>query len=288
MRQLMLPDSILFTFTDAAPAPAALTYSFPDADPAAHPELVGTWLPDGQFQTRFAVFALEQRGRIVLIDAGLGPQPSPYFGGLTGRLLDELSLAEIDISDVAHVLFTHFHLDHIGWAAHPNGAPVFPNATYHAPGAELTHWRRCGARAALPHHVEAFERTLAPLIAGGLVAPEEPGRPVLQLEGMSVAYRAVPGHTPGHHAVEIVGRETVLIAGDTWHNPAQIAVPEWCHRADRDPGQARESRTALADWACDRRAIVACGHFVESVCFGRIDVGRETRWEYRPITGAVA
>lgn len=286
MRQLNLPDGVLFTFTDAAPPPAPLTYSFPDVEPAAHPNLVRTWFPDDQFCTRFAVFALEQRGRIVLIDAGLGLQPSPYFDGLTGRLQDELSRAGIDVSSVAHVLFTHFHVDHIGWAAHPNGTPVFPNATYHAPRAELAHWALHGARAALPHHVQAFERSLAPLIAAGLLAPEDPVRPVLELDGMSVGYRAAPGHTPGHHAVEIAGRETVLIAGDTWHNPAQIAVPDWCHRADRNPVQARQSRTALSAWANDHKAIVASGHFLETICFGRIGVGGETRLEYRPIGGA--
>jgi glyoxylase-like metal-dependent hydrolase (beta-lactamase superfamily II) len=286
MRQLDLPDGVLFTFTDAAPPPAALTYSFPDADPAGHPDVIRTWLPDHRFHTRFAVFALEQRGRIVLIDAGLGPQPSPYFDGLTGRLQDELSRAGIDVSAVAHVLFTHFHLDHIGWAAHPDGTPFFPNATYHAPRAELAHWKLHGAEAALPHHVQAFERSLAPLIAAGLMAPDDPAQPILELDGMRVTYRAVPGHTPGHHAIEIAGRETVLIAGDAWHSPAQIAVPDWCHRADFDPAQARRSRIALSNWAHDHGAIVASGHFLEPICFGRIGSGRETRLEYRPIGAA--
>jgi glyoxylase-like metal-dependent hydrolase (beta-lactamase superfamily II) len=243
---------------------------------------------DDQFRTRFAVFALEQRGRIILIDAGLGPQPSPYFGGLRGYLRNEMSRAGIDVSAVAHVLFTHFHIDHIGWAAHPDGTPMFPNATYHAPRAELDHWRLHGARAALPHHVEAFERSLAPLIGAGLIAPEDPARSIAELNGISVAYRAVPGHTPGHHAVEIAGKEVVLIAGDAWHSPVQIAVPDWCHRADRDPGQARRARIALAEWACDRKAIVASGHFLETICFGRIGAGRGTRWEYQPIGEAAS
>jgi glyoxylase-like metal-dependent hydrolase (beta-lactamase superfamily II) len=105
----------------------------------------------------------------------------------------------------------------------------------------------------------------------------------VEFDGMSVIYRAVPGHTPGHHAVEIAGRETVLIAGDAWHNPSQIAVPTLCHRADRDPAQARQSRAALANLAHDRDAIVACGHFLEPICFGRIGASRDGRWEYRPI-----
>ncbi len=288
MRQLDLSDGALFTFTDAAPPPATLAYSFPDADLAGHPMVVRTWLPDERFHTRFAVFALEQRGQIVLIDAGLGPGPSPYFDGLTGCLPDELSRAGIDVAAVSHVLFTHFHLDHVGWAADSKGFPAFPNAKYHVPRAELDHFRLHGASAALPHHVEAFERSLAPLIAAGLIQPQDPARPILELGNFRVAYRAIPGHTPGHNAVEIAGRETVLIAGDAWHSPAQIAVPEWCHRADRDPAQARQSRRALAQWAQDRDAIVASGHFLETVCFGRIGAGEGTGHKYRPITGTIA
>ena len=285
MRQLNLPDGVLFTFTDTAPPPAAWTYSFPDADPADHPDLVRRWLPDGQFHTRFAVFALKQDDNIVLIDAGLGPQPSPYFNGLVGHLDDELRRAGIDFVDVAHVVFTHFHLDHVGWAVQADGTPMYPNALYHAPRAELAHWSMHGSNAALPHHVEAYERSLAPLIQMGRIMPEEPGQPIAVLNDMSIAYSAAPGHTAGHHAVAIMGQDKVLIGGDAWHSPIQIAVPEWCHRADRDPAQAQLSRRALAEWAYQENAIVAAGHFPEDICFGRIRAGRDTSLEFHPIGG---
>jgi glyoxylase-like metal-dependent hydrolase (beta-lactamase superfamily II) len=100
---------------------------------------------------------------------------------------------------------------------------------------------------------------------------------------MSISYRAAPGHTPGHSAVEIAGERTVLIAGDAWHSPAQIAEPAWCHRADRDQAQARASRVALAEWALDNDVIVAAGHFPEHVCFGSIRAGRESGLIFDPV-----
>jgi glyoxylase-like metal-dependent hydrolase (beta-lactamase superfamily II) len=283
MRQLNLPDSVLFTFTDAAPPPAAWTYSFPDADPAEHPDVARAWLPDGQFHTRFAVFALERNGEVVLFDTGLGPTPNPYFNGLAGHLDDELRHAGISLSSIAHVVFTHFHLDHVGWAGRADGTPMFPNAVYHAPRAELAHWRRYGREAALPHHVEAFERSLQPLIAAGRVVPQDASQPFIDLNGITIAYRAAAGHTRGHHAVEIIGREKVLIGGDAWHSPAQISAPDWGHRADRDPVQARVSRLALAEWAYRENAIVAAGHFREDISFGRIRAGNKGIMEFRPI-----
>ena len=283
MRQLNLPDGVLFTFTDAAPPPASWSYSFPEVMAGERPDLAKAWFPDGRFHTRFAVFALEQRGRIVLIDAGLGPQPSPYFDGLAGRLDGELRSAGIEPSAVAHVIFTHFHLDHVGWASREDGTPFFENATYHAPRIELSHWRNAGAQAALPHHVQAFERSLAPLISAGRIVAGAAGRPLVELEGMTLAYRAAPGPTPGHHAVEIVGRQNVLIAGDAWHSPAQISAPNWCHRADRDRAQALVSRIALAEWSRDNGAVAAAGHFPENVSFGRIRRAGESRLTFDPI-----
>lgn len=271
MRWIEVSGGALFTLTDAVPAPAAWSYAFPAAHPADRPDVAARWLPDAMFRTRFAVTALQHEGRIVLVDAGLGSEPSPYFDGLSGRLPEEMRAARLDPAAVECVLFTHFHLDHIGWAADARGDPCFPNARYRAPATELAHWRENSADAALPHHVEAFGRRIAPLLrAGRLEAATEDG-PAAALGPLEVFYRAAPGHTAGHHVVVITGaRDTILIAGDAWHSPAQIAVPDWCHRADRDPAAACQSRTALMRWACDEGTIVMAGHFPEDISIGQI------------------
>lgn len=272
MRRLELANGVLFSLTDAEPPPAAWSYSFPEASLADHAPVVAKWLPDKLFHTRFTSFAFQRHGRIIVVDAGIGAGSSDYFDGLSGRLPDEMAEAGLDIAAVEHVIFTHFHLDHVGWATSRDGKAFFPNARYHAPKAELAHWLEKGDTSALPHHVKAFNAHIAPLLESRRLDAEDAGAVIASIDAMEVTYRAVPGHTAGHCAVVIAGGgETIVIAGDTWHSPAQIAVPEWCHRADRDPDLARRSREALADWACAHRALVAAGHFGEEICFGRVE-----------------
>jgi glyoxylase-like metal-dependent hydrolase (beta-lactamase superfamily II) len=82
------------------------------------------------------------------------------------------------------------------------------------------------------------------------------------------------------------GGETILIAGDAWHSPAQVAVPAWCHRADREPAEARRSRESLAAWACGAGALVAAGHFPEDNAFGRIVRDGSGGFAFAPVEAA--
>jgi glyoxylase-like metal-dependent hydrolase (beta-lactamase superfamily II) len=287
MRELTVACGVLFTLTDASPPPAAWGYSFPEARLDDHPNVVARWLPDGLFQTRFAAFAFERNGRIILVDAGLGPEPSAYFDGLSGRLDAEFRAAGLRAEKVEHLIFTHFHLDHVGWATGSDGEPAFPNATYHAPRAELDYWQEHGDAAALPHHRQAVERQIIPLLRSSRLMAAE--GPVASFGPVEVSLVPAPGHTPGHSAVMVASpTETVLIGGDTWHSPAQVAVPDWCHRADWSPAQARLSRRALARLASDRNAIVAAGHFLEDVSFGRILRQGEDDFAFSPLGGSTA
>lgn len=282
MRKLQFGDATLITLTDARPPPADFRYAF-----AAHMVEFDAparqcWAPDGLFQTRFAVHALVHGGAVTLIDAGIGPEPCLYFDGLRGQLDAELAVAGLDAAMVTRVVFTHFHLDHIGWASR-EGQACFPNARYFAPEAELAHWQRQGEKAALPHHVAAFAKALAPLLAQGLVEAVRPGVP---LPGpLPLSCRALPGHTAGHCAVIAEdGTRRLAIAGDTWHSPAQIERPDWGHRADADPQAASASRRAFARWAHDTRAVIAVGHFPEHQAFGTVRAGDDGELSWQPLS----
>ncbi len=125
MRKIDLGGMALIALTDAQPAPADWTYAF-----ARHAQEVDAparlrWAPDGLFRTRFTVHALVQDERATLIDAGLGPGPHDYFGGLGGHLDREMAAAGLTPEMIDCVMFTHFHLDHIGWASR-DGVPCFP------------------------------------------------------------------------------------------------------------------------------------------------------------------
>lgn len=64
---------------------------------------------------------------VALVDLGLGD--NNMMGVRGGKMLDSLAMYGLQPGDVTDVLFTHLHLDHIGWAS-VGGELIFPNATY--------------------------------------------------------------------------------------------------------------------------------------------------------------
>jgi len=258
MRHIDLGGTQIFALCDCAPAPAPCDYAFPDAVLAEHPEAAAHWFAGEKFRTRFGAFLLRTGGGEVLVDCGMGPGPNDYFPGLRGELPASLAAAGSSLERISAVLFTHLHIDHVGWA------PALPHARFFVAEPEWLHWSRGGAAAGLPHHVAAFARCVAPLA--------EAGRLAFMLSGTElfpgIVPWSAPGHTPGHHAVLVQGR--VLIAGDTWHNPAQVEVPAWCHRADADKPAASTTRARIAAAAHEHGWLIAAGHFTEANVFGHV------------------
>ena len=75
--------------------------------------------------------------RIALVDLGLGH--NDMMGTTGGAMLDSLGTYGLRPEDITDVVFTHLHLDHIGWTS-LDGKPVFPNATYRCDVADWQHW----------------------------------------------------------------------------------------------------------------------------------------------------
>jgi glyoxylase-like metal-dependent hydrolase (beta-lactamase superfamily II) len=181
--------------------------------------------------------------RLVLIDAGGGPEYTVPAGRgrvtQTGRLPQSLRAAGRDPEEVSDVVFTHLHLDHVGWASR-HARPFFPNATY---------WCH-------QHDWDYFLPATGP--APQLPVPSllEPVRDQLRtwtgstttLAGLELWH--TPGHTPGSSIVMVPrGRGQLAIIGDlarsgdrgsvrsgtTWMrrlHPARIG-----HRSDRSANE---------------------------------------------------
>jgi glyoxylase-like metal-dependent hydrolase (beta-lactamase superfamily II) len=258
MRQIDLGGTRIFALCDCVPAPALCAYAFPDAALAEHPGAAARWFAEDEFRTRFGPFLLRTGDGDVLVDCGMGPGPNDYFPGLRGQLPASLAAAGSALERITAVLFTHLHVDHVGWA------PLLPNARFFVAEPEWLHWSQGGPAAGLPHHVAAVARCVAPLAEAGRLAFMQAGTEILP--GFFPV--SAPGHTPGHHAILVHGK--LLIAGDTWHNPAQIEVPAWCHRADMDKPAAVATRARIAAAAHRHGWLVAAGHFAEENAFGHI------------------
>jgi glyoxylase-like metal-dependent hydrolase (beta-lactamase superfamily II) len=200
---------------DAIPGATAADWDAADAlDPGGRTPGGGLWL-------HFRCFAVRRGdGPVTLVDAGVGPAGAPgAWGGVPGRLPDDLAAAGIAAGDVTTIVLTHLHSDHIGWAS-PLSTP-FPQARIVAQRADV---------AAFPE---------ADLPAGRLDVVDGDAT-----VGPGVRVVATPGHTPGHQCVVVsAGGERLAVTGDLFVHAVQFLRPELAYAHDMDAARARRSRT---------------------------------------------
>lgn len=223
-----------------------------------------------EFAPNLGCFLVRHGDLLVLCDTGIGPGPNIYLDGLRGTLLQGLAANGIAPDQIDLVLFTHLHMDHIGWASLPDGSggriATFPKARYVAGGDELDFWSS-GAAPAKAHHRAAYSDILHPLVTAGHVAGIAPGADIVA----GVRMLAMPGHTPGHCAIRFDnGSQPLVIAGDVFHCPGQVERPDWSHRADMDPGRAGKTRQDFLEQAAAEGWRIGAGHFRDGLTFGEI------------------
>lgn len=164
---------------------------------------------------------------VLLIDAG--------FPGQRSEVLASLRAVGARPADVAAILLTHAHIDHLGtaiWFAREHGTPVYCHT------AEVGHARRDYLEQASPAALAAqawrpqwLAWSVQVAARGGLVRDGIPGAAALTDEiaaGLPGAPVAVPtpGHTSGHCSYLVDG---VLVAGDaliTGHPLARRPGPQ--------------------------------------------------------------
>jgi glyoxylase-like metal-dependent hydrolase (beta-lactamase superfamily II) len=218
---------------------------------AAHQDLLDA---DGLLGFAMGGFLIRDGSRTVLVDLGVGRKTIMGIQG--GEFLAALAALDVAPADVTDVLFTHLHIDHIGWAADGDGRAVFPAATY-----------RCAA-ADWDHFMTGHPGEVAGLLAGITDRFETwPGSgPVLP----GVDALAAPGHTPGSTViVASSGPDRALMLGDVVHCPVQLVDDEWGALFDVDPALAARTRTALSRELEGSGALIAAAHF-PGLQFGRL------------------
>ena len=227
-----------------------------------HPE----WLDSGgQLVASIGGLLVEAGDRKVLVDTGFGAKHTdiPPFGPFDGgNLLKSFAAAGVDPSQVDTVVYTHLHLDHIGWTSKATGEGrelSFPKARYLIRSAEWKFWTgRNDPAGPSEAEVEDPLHNRVELIDGDTaVAP-----------GINMV--STPGHTPGHTSYVISsGTQRAIILGDTVHCPIQLEEQEWSCAFDVDRAMARASREKLLAELEDPSTVAAGGHFSDFT-FGRI------------------
>jgi glyoxylase-like metal-dependent hydrolase (beta-lactamase superfamily II) len=235
--------------------------------------------PEDEVESRVLCFLVQSEEGLMLVDSGVGEWGLWPFGD--GVLLDVLSAEGVDPDDIAFVVPTHMHGDHVGGCMRPTSAgpvPNFPRARYVFQRGDWEYFTSAEFLAGPPGAtLLTVKQGVIPLADLGVVDLVDPGHRFTS----SIDLIPLPGHTPGSCAVRVQsGGATALMFGDTAHHQAQIANPEWSSVADVDAEGAAEARRIISEEAVRSDAIVASAHFLaDSPIFAPIvSTGRGYRW----------
>jgi glyoxylase-like metal-dependent hydrolase (beta-lactamase superfamily II) len=214
------------------------------------------FLPADALPISFTTLAIQNGGKLTLIDTGNGDSGAP-----TARnWMTNFRAAGFDPKDVSTVVFSHFHGDHINGFRLKDGNAVFPNAEVMVPEAEWAFWMDDAKMNAAPEGMKgAFagvRRVFGPVAKD--VKRFADGKEVVS----GITAVAAPGHTPGHTTFMIASGNAKLIAlSDLTNHPALfVRNPGWSAVFDMDGPQAAETRRKMLDMVSSERAQVAFYH----------------------------
>ena len=212
--------------------------------------------PDGYVMLNFACFLIREEGRTLLIDTGWGPEMGPPGAAATpARLLEELTVHGVGVSDIDTVAFTHLHPDHVGWNLVTEGESIrarFDRARYLVPRSDWEHY------SSLDEMHPNIRQQALPLSNLGVMDLFD-GETTLS---PSVTSLPTPGHTPGHTSFVVMsGSEKLFILGDLAHHPVIINEPDWVQRFDQNPEQNSLTRKRIFSQLEQDQTLVAAGHF---------------------------
>ncbi len=94
------------------------TASFPASDDEGWARHRDALSDSGELVTSIGGFLIELPERKIVVDTDIGPVEIdfPSFGPFSGgAFLGSLASTGVDPADVMDVVFTHLHLDHVGW-----------------------------------------------------------------------------------------------------------------------------------------------------------------------------
>lgn len=202
---------------------------------------------------------LLQRGdATILIDAGCGHGRAGY--PMAGHLVRSLQQAGFSPEAITQVILTHAHLDHIGGLVDAEGQALFPQAVHQIHAAEWAHWQ----------HLLSSRHPADPVQQRAMVEIHAAIAPLVQTvtERQELAHglrlAPLPGHTPGHCAVElhVRGRLALTHISDlALHDQIYFDRPEWDFLLDLEPESASTTRHRILRQLAKDQTLVFGTHF---------------------------
>jgi len=213
---------------------------------------------------RVQSYVIETPRTTILVDTGVG-------NGKTGRrretwnngdwpYLENMAGAGYTPDDIDVVVFTHIHVDHVGWNTHlvdGKWLPTFTGARHLFVADELADAERKSV--ADPVRFGAiWADSIQPVIDAGLVDTV----PTDHRLDKSVRLGPAPGHT-GHHAAVWIedGGQHAVVSGDVMHHPVQGRYPQFNSVHCEAPEIAKVTRRRVLDRCAEAGAVVMPIHF---------------------------
>jgi glyoxylase-like metal-dependent hydrolase (beta-lactamase superfamily II) len=225
--------------------------------------------PAAVHRSQVISFLVRSRGKLILVDAGVGRWGLWRFGD--GVLLDSLRETGVRPEEVDFVIPSHLHLDHIGWNTYPgpDGEPVitFPNARYLFHQADWDYLTLPALLNERPVANEAARKCLFPVRDADRMRLLDSECDVT--DELTVLHTR--GHTPGSVSVLVKsGDEAAIFIGDLAHLCVQLSEFDWSPNYETDRVAVAESRRRVVEEAVRRNALVAGPHLEEGPAFGRM------------------
>jgi glyoxylase-like metal-dependent hydrolase (beta-lactamase superfamily II) len=210
-------------------------------------------VPDGDLHMEYNFWVIRTADEVILLDTGYDIAARDWLGEISVKPTPQgLALLGIDPLDVAMVITSHFHYDHIGYLG------LFRNAQVVSGRSEYDYWftkwrnNELDGEFAVAEHLEAVRKA------------EEDGR--LRLVTGETEVRPgitvypVGGHCPGELLTLVQGRSGPLIlAADAAHFYEQIEH-EWPFFAFTDLQEMRDALAFINELSRTTGAVVVPGH----------------------------
>jgi glyoxylase-like metal-dependent hydrolase (beta-lactamase superfamily II) len=217
------------------------------------------YMPKGMVQVPFNPLLINTGSKLVLIDAGYGPNVGPPVG----HLLANMAAAGVDPKTIDIVVMSHLHPDHINGIRAKDGSLAFPNAELKVPAPDWAFWMsdENAAKAADNNMMKGYFANVRKIFAGieGKLTRYDWGKEVAP----GVTAIETSGHTPGHTSFAVAsGSGKLLVQSDVTNIPEFfLRNPEWHVAFDVDPVKAVATRRRFYDMAASEKVLIAGFHF---------------------------
>ncbi|HTK07086.1 MAG TPA: MBL fold metallo-hydrolase [Ktedonobacteraceae bacterium] len=200
----------------------------------------------------------------LLIDSGdsdgfIGTEYEQHEIPAPPTLIAQLAEIGVRADEITHVVFTHYHFDHIsGSTILQDGAyvPAYPQAMYYLGKAD---WDSDSVQKSLQNPDSLISHTLGVLQQRKKLTLIENDLEI----NAQIHVLAAPGESPGHELIRLqAGGQVAYFIGDLYHHPVELAYPTWMVLRD-DLEALKQSRNVFIARALQEKAFFVASHIYD-------------------------